>query len=95
MTEDRLIDRWEQDQEMLREVLAQFGHEMISDQHPSSGRSSASDPHTWWAPESSTGDRPLASFYSKGGVLTLHEPGCDPRVAEAFNALRREKREMH
>lgn len=92
MTPDRIIDQWEQDQDLLREVLCQFGHEAVSDKQPNSGTSTAKDPHEW---RDATGNLLLASFYSENGVLQLHLPGCQAEVARAFNALRASKREMH
>lgn len=93
MTQKQVVERWEQAQDMLREVLLQFGYEAVADKQPDSGVSSARDPHRWW---DAAGVRLLASFYSsEDGELVLHEADCDPAVAHAFEALRSSKRGMH
>lgn len=92
MTQDKIVNQWEQDQELLRRALKQLGHPEIQDKQPDSGWSSAEDPHEWWDAE---GTRVLASFYSEAGELTLHEPGCAPEVIKAFASLRDAKSRAH
>ncbi len=91
---DDIINQWEGDQHLLREILHDQGHAHVLDKQPDSGHSSAQDPHRWWSGDGQR--RLLASFHAEGGRLALLEPpDTDPLVYVALLALRDSDTAMH